>query len=119
VSALNQRLRNVAQDLINRLGTSAVLVERVYAVDKAESKSYLQSELREEVKVSPPEPFFKYVDGQNIATDELTCMLAAQSSAEPSLRQSLEVAGREYKILGVQPVYGGDLAVVYALRLSA
>lgn len=118
MSALNQRMRNVAQALIERLGADAVLVVPNVVKDKEEGRVYEQSSTEHAVRISPPEPYYEFGSGQRVETRDLTCMLAAQGNIAPQLKQRVRVFGREFEIVGVEPVYAGNDPAAYTLRLA-
>jgi hypothetical protein len=106
--------------MLQRLGMNAEIIVENKVFDRAENRSYEQEPTTHIVKCSPPTPFIQTLDGTRIVTEDLSVMVAAQGLAiTPEVRHKFRLAGKLYRVLGVDPVYGGDDPVAYALRLGA
>lgn len=119
MTTTNQSLRLAAHRMLTRLGMDATITVTEETFDRAAGRAYGTSESQYAVKVSPPEPYIQTLAGERQVTEDLYTLVAALNLAHvPTNRDRITVAGKTYTIVGVEPIYGGNDAVAYGMRLA-
>lgn len=114
-------LQLVAFNLIEKFGnTNAVFTEPgILSYDPSTQITTNPGDTSHSWKITPPTPFVR--ERSLLSTDTnaiLTTLIAAKDIPfVPAVKMSVTLAGQEYMIDSIAPIYSGDLIAVYELGL--
>ena len=119
MATLDALFPGLAARLIDRFGATASL-ETVSKSDDLATGKVNETATAASVKITPPEPFtVGLIDGTLVEAGDMTTLVAAEglNTAPHTNRDRLVFSGETWQIVGVEPIYSGDVAAAYRLQL--
>jgi len=115
---LDSSLRKVAESLINAFGAT-ISYRRTTETFSADTGKISQSETAYSTVSSPPEPFRQNrVDGDVVQVGDMKVLLKALNLPfTPTIGDHVTIAGTSWQVVGVFPLYSGELPAVYEIQL--
>lgn len=119
MTALDDRMRQVALDLIETFGKVVTYTPTTRARNESTGETPETPGTPVALKVSPPEKFSrKLVDGNAIKKDDLQISLAAKDLAfTPVLNDLVTIDTVVYSVTDVNPVFSGEQEAIWTLQL--
>lgn len=117
---LDSVMRGVASNLISTFGTvGKIITYAATSYDPVTDTTTGGVESETTVICSPPMAYKNAeVDGKRILVSDLRVMVPfASYETQPSTDQRFEIAGNEYAIISVMPIYSGNYAAVWELQI--
>lgn len=116
--ALDQQMRALAVDLINEYGKTIKLTREITTFDPSTGQT-VTTETDYSVVSTPPADFSRSrVDGTLIQQGDMYIEIAAQGLAiAPEDTDKVTIDGQVWSIVGISPVYSGELVTMYGLQL--
>lgn len=118
MTALDDRLGPKALALILKYGKTATVevASQSYALTTGGTTS---TPTTYTVKISPPESYEVTLDNANtVQVGDMKCLIAALNLAfTPKIGMDIIFDTQRWKVISVEPIYSGDLVVVWVFQL--
>lgn len=126
--ALDTKMRAVAENLISRFGKAATWVHVSSVTPNPATGTASRTTTSYSVTISPPQAFdpssmrtATQFDAGDVSTSgEVGVTLAASGLAfTPAVGDLVTIDSKTWQVVGVQPIYSGELVAAYSARIVA
>ena len=116
--ALDNIMRPLAQDLIEKFGGSVSYFQTTETYDATTGKTS-QTETERTVVITPPQPYNQNrINDTTIQVGDLETMVKALNLGfTPAIGDKVLFDGSRWQVVSVMPLYSGALAAAYTLQL--